>query len=50
MNDLSIVNMFHSQTYLSKPVQNLRLCDRPSTLFFDPALQVTPYKKIKKLD
>ena len=35
MNNLSIVNMLHSQTELRKPIEDLILSKRPVTLIFD---------------
>ena len=41
MDDLPIMDMFHTQTYLREPVKYLRLRERSATLRLDPPLQVS---------
>ena len=49
VDDLTIMDVFHSETDLSKPVQNLILTERSTTLVLYSLLQITTCEKSLKV-
>jgi hypothetical protein len=46
MKDFSVVNVFHSQTYLREPVKNFLFIKIPSILLLNHLLQITSICKV----
>ena len=46
MDDLSVVDVLHSEGNLSKPVQDLGLRDGPASLFFDSKCEISSISKL----